>query len=81
MLIIAQIMSVQCLYYFTMCIWITVLSYIVGTSRSLDVIFEFKVRVLSVVQLFDLCYNSIFPYLKIHIVKFDFQEESLGQIC
>lgn len=42
-LIVAQIASVQCLYYFTMCVWITIISYVVGTSRSLDVIFEFKV--------------------------------------
>ncbi|XP_050543630.1 protein SYS1 homolog [Daktulosphaira vitifoliae] len=41
-LIIAQIVSVQSLYYFTMCIWITIICYLVGTSRSLDVIFEFK---------------------------------------
>jgi len=43
-LIIAQIVSVQCLYYFTMCVWITIISYVVGTSRSLDIIFEFKVH-------------------------------------
>ncbi|XP_025200326.1 protein SYS1 homolog [Melanaphis sacchari] len=41
-LIIAQIVSIQCLYYFTMCVWITVISYVIGTSRSLDIIFEFK---------------------------------------
>lgn len=43
-LILAQIVAVQCLYYFTMCIWVTIISYVVNTSRSLDIIFQFKVN-------------------------------------
>ena len=43
-MIIAQIVTLQCIYYVSLGLWIFIFDFLFGTPRSLDHIFKYQVK-------------------------------------